>query len=303
MSEEIKTIQLEEINDDTKIVRYMKLETLLLMLKQKWVFIPSHSTLGKSDPLETGILFNLPSRWTFFENWAQKIGPPLERFQIARARKNRESWASLSGGSYAVEGYRGIRANFREYVYELALHRCIWCWNKFQNYSNALWLLYGNRGVAVTSTIGKVKAALIETGAIRGIVAPIVYIDHEAANCPDVLTKQENLFRPYLLKSIAFDYESEIRFILATQREILQDKGGVLISINAASFIEECRLSPHIQPEEKTVVERIISAFRDGTLPSTTPCPFEEDWRELYARYGGTPFTIQDSLLDVFLDM
>jgi hypothetical protein len=303
LSDEIKTIQLDEINDATKIVRYMKLETFLLMVKQGWAFIPSHATLKRSDPLETGILFNLPQQWTFLENWTQKIASSLERFQIARAKKERESWASLSGGTYSVEVYRGIRANLREYMDELAVQRCVWCWNKFQNYSNALWLLYGNRGVAIRSTIGKVKAALVEAGAVRGIVAQIVYIDHEAANVPEVLTKQENIFRPYLLKSIAFNYEKEIRFILAAQNEILRDKGGVLISIKAAEFIDDFKLSPHIQSEEQTVVKGIVSDLLSGTHAASKPPPLEPDWMKLYAQYSGTPFTTQDSLLNVFLDM
>jgi hypothetical protein len=40
---------------------------------------------------------------------------------------------------------------------ELARRRSIWCWNIFEGYSNALWSLYGSRGVAIHSTIGQVK--------------------------------------------------------------------------------------------------------------------------------------------------
>jgi hypothetical protein len=76
MSGKIKTTQLEEtklrLNDHTKIVHYMKLETFLLMLKQGSVFIPSHATLGRSDPLETGLLFALPHQWRFMEKWASR---------------------------------------------------------------------------------------------------------------------------------------------------------------------------------------------------------------------------------------
>ena len=89
MADKIKTVHLEgttlRIADDTKIVRYMKLEVLLLML-HGWVYIPSHATLGRSDRLETGILFDLPVRWSFWENWAQKIGPRLEGFVRARVQ-------------------------------------------------------------------------------------------------------------------------------------------------------------------------------------------------------------------------
>jgi hypothetical protein len=307
MSGEIKTTHLEEtklrIDDRMKIVRYMKLETLLLMLKLGWVFIPSYATLGRSDPPETGILFDLPDRWKFLEDWAPKIGSPLEKFEIARRQRERQSWASIGGGSYGVEGPGGIRANFRKYVDELAAERCVWCWNRFRNYSNALWHLYGNRGVAVTSTVGKVKAALVEAGVARGVGAPIAYINQEATKASKVLTKQENIFRPYLLKSIAFDYEKEIRFILGAQREILQDRRGVLISVKAASFIDGFRLSPHLQSEEQSIVKSMVSDLLKGTRAASKPPPLEQSWIKLYEQYSGTPFTTQDSLLNVFLDM
>jgi hypothetical protein len=68
---QIKTVHLEgtttRIREDTPIVRYMKLETLLLMLEGGYVFIPSYAKLGQSDPLETKILLNLPDPWKFWE--------------------------------------------------------------------------------------------------------------------------------------------------------------------------------------------------------------------------------------------
>ena len=206
----------------------------------------------------------------------------------------------MSGGSFDPTG---VRSNFRKYVDELAAERCVWCWNKFRNYSNALWHLYGNRGVAVTSTVGKVKAALVEAGAARGIVAPIAYINHEATKASKVLTKEENIFRPYLLKSIAFDYEKEIRFILAGQREILRDRRGVLISVKAASFIDGFRPSPHLQSEEQSIMKSMILDILKGTRAASKPPPLEPGWIKLYAQYSGTPFTTQDSLSNVFLDM
>jgi len=101
-------------------------------------------------------------------------------------------------------------------------------------------------------------AALVNAGAARGIVAPIACINHDGTKISKVLTKEGNIFRPYLLKSVAYDYEKEIRFVLAAQREILRDNGGVLISINAASFIDGFRVSPHLQLEEQSIVKSMV---------------------------------------------
>jgi hypothetical protein len=140
----------------------------------------------------------------------------------------------------------------------LAAERCVWCWNEFRRYSNALWHLYGNRGVAVISTVGKVNSALVEAGVARGIVAPIAYINHEGTKVPKVLMNEENILRPYLLKSVAFDYEEEIRFVLAARGEILRDNGGVLISIKVAGFIDDLRISPHLQREEQLIAKSMV---------------------------------------------
>lgn len=87
----------------------------------------------------------------------------------------------------------------------------MWCWNRFESHSHALWQLYGNRGVAVHSTVGAVKKALLDAGVRRGIVAPVSYVDLEAQNANEVFSNWEAILSPHRLKSAAFEYEKEIR--------------------------------------------------------------------------------------------
>jgi len=194
MTDKIKIVHLEgterRINDATEIVRYMKLETLLLLLFERRAFIPSHATLGNLDRLETGILFDLPDQRTFWGNWVGKIGPRMEDSMVSDYNKFFTELAIREGRKSSVPPATrlddfAIRHEdpvelllwiFRKYVDDLATERCIWCWNEFTNYSYALWQLYGNRGVAIRSTVREVKNALIKAGVERGIVAPIAYI-------------------------------------------------------------------------------------------------------------------------------
>jgi hypothetical protein len=303
MTDKIKIVHVEgagrEIADDTKIVRYMKLETLLLLLFERRAFIPSHATLGSLDRLETGILFDHPDQWKFWENWAPKIEKRM--FDFARIAGGRGNFSRLTvgGGSYDVSNVRGIS---RRYVDELAMERCIWCWNEFTNYSHALWQLYGNRGVAITSTVGEVKNALVKAGVERGIVAPIAYIDHEKSEASKVLMNEENIFRPYLLKSVAYDYEKEIRFIIAARREIVRDKGGVLVTFDEADFFKK-ETFPYFQREERLIVDTIISHHLNKPAEERFPRSIDSYWTEIYNRFEGTPFTKEDSLPDAFSDL
>jgi len=40
---------------------------------------------------------------------------------------------------------------------ELARRRAVWCWNLFDAPSNAMWHVYGSKGVAIRSTVGHVR--------------------------------------------------------------------------------------------------------------------------------------------------
>jgi hypothetical protein len=292
MTGKIKTVHLERapslIKESTPIVRYMKLETLLLMLDEGLVFIPSYETLSRGDRLETGILFDLPERWKFWENWSDKTGSWLEDFANVFNRPPKFNELNSDGTPVAdgasVEPSPSVKAKntqdvFRQYVNVLAMLRCIWCWNKFRSFSNALWYIYGERGVAVTSTVGRVKASLVKAGVLRGIVAPIAYVNHERPRISKLIT-QENIFRPYLFKSIAYDYENEVRFVLGANWGPLGEKGGLLIPIDAVDFIDNIEPSPHLQREEQSAVRKMVKRLiererKERKNPSLSP-----DWIE-----------------------
>jgi hypothetical protein len=56
---------------------------------------------------------------------------------------------------------------------ELARRRAVWCWNLFEGESNAMWHLYGSKGVAIKSTVGVLKKALANSGCARRLIAPV----------------------------------------------------------------------------------------------------------------------------------
>jgi hypothetical protein len=58
---------------------------------------------------------------------------------------------------------------------ELAKRRAVWCWNLYDGPSNAMWHIYGWRGVLIHSTIGRVKRAQAGIGDSRGLISPVGY--------------------------------------------------------------------------------------------------------------------------------
>ena len=45
------------------------------------------------------------------------------------------------------------------WLYELGQRRLVWCWNRWTYEQHAMWRFYGQRGVAIHSTVGVIRRA------------------------------------------------------------------------------------------------------------------------------------------------
>jgi hypothetical protein len=97
------------------------------------------------------------------------------------------------------------------------------------------------------------------------------------------------------IESLRTNFRKEVRFVLAARREILRDKGGILITFEEADFFSK-ELFPRFQREEQSVVDTIITEHLNKPPSARLPSPNDSYWTEIYSRYNGTPFTTQDSL-------
>jgi hypothetical protein len=50
------------------------------------------------------------------------------------------------------------------WLYQLGRRRLVWCWNRSTYEQHAMWRFYGQRGVAIHSTVGVVRRALAQAG-------------------------------------------------------------------------------------------------------------------------------------------
>jgi hypothetical protein len=250
------------ISVDTPIIRYMKLETFLLLLAGR-VFIPSLELLSSLDPLEGKLMIDLPQKfWESNSDVSSHVGGTLAKLYHRQTRATGPvpySFTRISRGP--IEDRKD---DFQLWLSELARERSVWCWNRFEKQSHAMWQLYGSRGVAVRSTIGRVAKALHIAGVQRGNVAPVSYIDIDQPPSGNMLLTSEDSFRPYLLKSANFEYEDEIRFVLRVQHEVVRVRKGVLINIDTPSIFDaptQVLISPQLQREEHTAVRDAIGSL------------------------------------------
>jgi hypothetical protein len=291
----------EGIADDTPIIRYMKLETFLLLLAGQ-VFIPSHDLLRSLDQLEGELVFKLPVR--FWEDHEEEIRgrfetPVLGALSPPGVSTYCRGATVMDNGIPRKRSPEDAQADFRIWLSGLSRRRCVWCWNRFENYSHALWQLYGDRGVAVSSTVGKVKDALLKAGVRRGKVAPVGYVNLDGQNADEVFPNWENVFFPHLLKSATFKYEEEIRFLLRAQYDVINVMKGVMAQIDPGSIVEspdQVKVSPQLRPEEQNIVQAVIRSLVKERQPVL---PLSKRWADIYKKCNQqrkeAPFPTEDN--------
>jgi hypothetical protein len=156
----------DPIHDNTELIRYMKLETFLLMLNSR-VFIPTLECLRAMDRLESRI----PQRFhksRYPEAMKRLVLPHQEWLdQVATGKK-----VPKENGDSVDERLKFLT---QTWLHELSQRRCVWCWNRSVDELHAMWKLYGQRGVAIHSTVGEIRRALARAEA-EGIVSPVKYI-------------------------------------------------------------------------------------------------------------------------------
>jgi hypothetical protein len=139
------------IAGDTRLMRYMKLSSFLLLLDGH-LFIPTIRLLQSGDRLESRVPQEL-----LRPNYGQKMRPIVERHEALLLRTTRSPKVQRPEGSE----HSGTTLSFlaKRWLDELALRRCVWCWNQSTDDLYALWKLYGERGVVVLSTVDRIREA------------------------------------------------------------------------------------------------------------------------------------------------
>jgi hypothetical protein len=282
----------------TPVIRYMKLSSFLLLLAGK-VFIPSIEALQASDRFESRV-----PRGVLGPDYQDLVWPIIESVKdwLLRYSQGADVWAyRLANQGWGVQG-DARRESMRDLLVDMWLkqiskRRCAWCWNREFAESHALWRLYGDKGVAIVSTVGKIAAALKLPDDCKGSVSPVRYVNRttpsdpsiEAFDAETVMKDSTFLRRPYFFKELGYRYENEVRFVFATKESVISFQHGALIDIDPAALIVDVLISPHIPESERTVVKNLIDLIsRSG---SGLQLQYTEREVEQLLRVLGHPFS------------
>jgi len=251
------------------IWRYMRLETLLRLLREGRIFLPTLATLKQGDPGEGEIVRRAN----------------LQRSDINQLEQNSE-WLVLQATTLEKKQLEGeLRGSaLREiWLRELAKRRLVWCWHAAKAESMAQWQIYAHKGVAIRST----PAAVLETLQAANAFPKPFGVRYLADGKQQSL--RQGLNRPFLFKRFSFRFEREVRFVMSC-RSLEQHKGVCLPGVST-NFIHEIVVSPFCLADEADAVVETLRVFFQKSAP-LPPIRHSEQ------RTAPTKSTFLDELLD-----
>jgi len=93
-----------------------------------------------------------------------------------------------------------------------------------------MWSVSGNQGVAIKTTIGKLRALFENTGR-DFICGRMTYVDYQSGKStefdPTSKSDYRLLLRPFFLKRKEYESEAEVRFVTAGSDR--DERGGILL--------------------------------------------------------------------------
>jgi hypothetical protein len=211
--------------ETARLWRYMDLAQFLSILEKEALFFPSVATLATADPYE---------------------GEPLPaKYRAAEAR-----------------GPEDLRT-FRLYCEIFKRLNFYNSWHMNDGESGAMWKLYlkGSQGLAIQSTVARVKASFQNTVTHTVYMALVEYIDYDTFTPPSTLFGSSD----YMYKRCAFRHEQEVR--LGTYNYDIRpefiDRAGLIKVLNPRVPLADILLHPerkgvYVSANISALIERVV---------------------------------------------
>lgn len=129
-------------------------------------------------------------------------------------------------------------------------------WHTNQYESFAMWQIFtkNNEGLAIQSTIGRLKEALQQEKYTEQYIGEVNYIDYKKELIPF-----DDAFFPFLFKRKSFQYENEIRVISDVTSQNLVINDGLKINVDINRMIEKIYIHPKSENWYKKLVIEVVS--------------------------------------------
>ncbi|MEW5675107.1 hypothetical protein ABGT15_02220 [Flavobacterium enshiense] len=129
-----------------------------------------------------------------------------------------------------------------------------WHTNEYESF--AMWQVFtkNNEGLAIQSTVGRLKEALALERNFEQYIGEVNYIDYKKELIPF-----DDVFFPFLFKRKSFQYENEVRVISDVTAQNLTINDGLKISVDINKLIETIYIHPKSENWYKKLVIEVVS--------------------------------------------
>ena len=157
------------------------------------------------------------------------------------------------------EEIKKIAANNPKFLDYYKSHRekvVISSWHINEYESFAMWQIFtkNNEGLAIQSTIGRLKEALHPENRIEQYIGNVNYIDYKKEYIPF-----DDTFFPFLFKRKSFQYEREVRIISDVSAQNISVNEGLKINVDLNQLIEKIYIHPKSENWYKKLVIELVS--------------------------------------------
>ena len=118
-----------------------------------------------------------------------------------------------------------------------------------------MWQIFtkNNEGLAIQSTIGRLKQALAPEKKYLQNIGAVNYIDYKKEYIPF-----DDTFFPFLFKRKSFQYEREVRIISDTSGNRVSINDGLKVDVNIDQLIEKIYIHPKSENWYKNLVIELM---------------------------------------------
>jgi hypothetical protein len=145
------------------------------------------------------------------------------------------------------------------------------CWHESEYESAAMWDRYafGNQGISIKTTFGKLKAVLGISETINDKnrlyhlfdAGRVQYFDHVNDGLRKLGNRDLTLLSPFMLKHKGYEYEHEVRVLIETHFGYEISAEGLSIPIDIEHLINEIVLNPHVENWFRDTVTAVVQKF------------------------------------------
>jgi len=239
--------------------RYISFPSFLTLLQGR-AFIPSFGNLRLTEPTELSI----PSvshedlaMWAFDKPTFREAELWLQR------QYERRTGAEFKDHELKDRLFMG------EWIEQLSLRRCAWCWFGSQNChaeSMAMWKLYAPSGVMIKTTFRRIQEALSGFTPAEHRYEAGLFNVHYPPRCEhdDKFASEQYISRPFIFKNDSYAHEKEWRIVFQDEGRVMDP--GASLDLDVRQLISSVIFSPFFPRHEFDALAASTRSLLSGDI-------------------------------------